>query len=256
MNTLTCGEVADLLPELALEALDDQVKRDQIAAHIDVCPNCRERYETLTQAVLNLAMAVPQTAPPPQLKQALMEQVAAGIPAPDEQDAYERSPAQSWRQALRSIFAHPALMLSALLAVAALAGYAYLASRPAPVAPAIDNLDRLVVESSEAIKLNGTAQTPDAWADLRFKPDNYEAVLVVGDLQALDSDKIYQLWLVDGTGKRDTGALFNCGSKGTAKVLVSAPRRMRDYVRFGVTIEPAGGSPGPTGPGVLRSVKS
>ncbi len=256
MNTLTCGEVADLLPEMALEALDDQVKRDQVAAHIDLCPNCRERYESLTQAVLNLALAVPQMAPPPQLKQALMEQIAAGVPELDARDEAEGATARSWQQTLRAIFAHPALMLSAALAVAALAGYAYLASRPAPVAPTIDSLDRLVAESSEAIKLNGTPQTPDAWADLRFQPDNREAVLVVGDLPALDSDKTYQLWLVDNTGKRDTGALFNCGSKGTAKVLVAAPRRMRDYVRFGVTIEPAGGSPGPTGPGVLRSVKS
>jgi anti-sigma-K factor RskA len=256
MNTLTCGEVADLLPELALEALDDQVLRDQVVAHIGLCPICRQRYESLTQAVLNLAIAVPQHAPPPLVKQALMEQVAAGIPALAARDAVETAAAPSWRQMLRSIFVHPALVLSAVLAVAALAGYAYLASRPVPVAPAVDSLDRLVVESTEAIKLNGTQQTPDAWADLRFQPDNQEAVLVVGDLPALDSDKTYQLWLVDSTGKRDTGALFNCGSKGTAKVLVSAPRRMRDYVRFGVTIEPVGGSPGPTGPGVLRSVRS
>lgn len=256
MNTLTCGEVAELLPELALEALDDQVMRDQVLAHIDVCPNCRERYESLSKAVLSLATAVPQKAPPPLLKQALMEQVAAGIPALAAQDEPAIAAEPTWQQRLRLIFGHPALLLSALLAAAALAGYAYLASRPAPVAPAVDTLDRLVVESTEAVKLNGTPQAPDAWADLRFQPDNQEAVLVVGDLSALDADKTYQLWLVDSAGKRDTGALFNCGSKGTAKVLVSAPRRMRDYVRFGVTIEPAGGSPGPTGPGVLRSVKS
>ncbi len=251
MNTLTCDEVADWLPELVLEALDDQILRDQVVAHIDLCPNCRERYESLTQVVLNLATAVPQHAPPPQLKQALMEQVAAA--AQTEPEVYA---APSWRHMLRSVFAHPALTLSAVLAVAALAGYAYLASRPAPVAPAIDSIDRLVVQSTEAIKLNGTQQAPDAWADLRFQPDDREAALVVGDLPALDSDKTYQLWLVDSTGKRDTGALFNCSNKGSAKVLVSAPRRMREYVRFGVTIEPVGGSPGPTGPGVLRSVKS
>ena len=71
--------------------------------------------------------------------------------------------------------------------------------------------------------------------------------LALQGLPALAEDRVYQLWLVRPDGNRDTGALF----RSSGDILVTAPQAFSSYVRFGVTVEPAGGSPSPTGPGAL-----
>jgi anti-sigma-K factor RskA len=47
--------------------------------------------------------------------------------------------------------------------------------------------------------------------------------------------------------------VFMTQVNGKASYVVIAPRQFNSYVRFGVSIEPAGGSPGPTGPAALLS---
>jgi anti-sigma-K factor RskA len=76
--------------------------------------------------------------------------------------------------------------------------------------------------------------------------------LIVHGLPWLEPERQYQLWLVNDDG-RVSGAVFSVEAEGFTSVEVSAPEPLPSYYRFGITIEPAGGSPGPTGDGVLRS---
>jgi anti-sigma-K factor RskA len=72
----------------------------------------------------------------------------------------------------------------------------------------------------------------------------------VDHLEPLGPDQQYQLWLIkDG---RISGGVFDVGDDGYGSLTVRAPDPLDSYT-FGVTVEPAGGSPGPTGPRVLAS---
>jgi anti-sigma-K factor RskA len=101
--------------------------------------------------------------------------------------------------------------------------------------------------------MGGTAAAPEATGVILVGREANNGTLVVNGLSPLDADQQYQLWLVRGE-ERDTGAIFSVVDSGDNTIPVVAPQALSAYSRFGITIEPAGGSPGPTGAGVLRSI--
>ena len=62
------------------------------------------------------------------------------------------------------------------------------------------------------------------------------------DLPTLPSDKGYELWLISDTGAVSAGMVY--GTKTDGMVMVSGP--MEGVTHFGITVEPASGSPTPT----------
>jgi hypothetical protein len=64
MTTLTCSELTDVAPELALGALPGR-QRAAALAHLDRCADCRLTVEELSDAADALLLAAPQAAPPP-----------------------------------------------------------------------------------------------------------------------------------------------------------------------------------------------
>jgi anti-sigma-K factor RskA len=76
-----------------------------------------------------------------------------------------------------------------------------------------------------------------------YSKDQAQAVLVGSDLSDPGADKTYQLWAIDGTTPASAG-LFS-PSDGSVDQVVEAPSSSPDA--WGVTVEPEGGSPAPTG---------
>jgi anti-sigma-K factor RskA len=88
---------------------------------------------------------------------------------------------------------------------------------------------------------------------LLVDPDAKTAVLFTWNLPELAEDEIYQIWLIDSQGNRVSGGLFAPDLMQTyTSAKVTSPFPLSDFVGLGVTIEPWGGSPGPTGPNVLK----
>jgi len=52
-------------------------------------------------------------------------------------------------------------------------------------------------------------------------------------------------------GKRTNGGVFSVDQDGYAVMEVYAPQPLSAYPQFGITVEPAGGSPAPTGEKVM-----
>ena len=100
------------------------------------------------------------------------------------------------------------------------------------------------------VSLSPTDMAPEADGELVFERGGRAATLTVRGLPVLPADRQYQLWLVSD-GQRESGAVFSVNSNGWAETAVEMSRAAADYERFGITIEPAGGSPGPTGERVL-----
>ena len=69
----------------------------------------------------------------------------------------------------------------------------------------------------------------------------------------IPADGVYQLWLTEPNGKKISGGMFTPASEGTAYLLIRTPQQLATYSLVGVTVEPRGGSPGPTTKPVLQA---
>jgi anti-sigma-K factor RskA len=99
-------------------------------------------------------------------------------------------------------------------------------------------------------RLVGAEATPDARGWIYVDPAADSALLVASRLPPLPPDRAYQLWLVRD-GQRVSGGVFRVDPEGYGWLKVRAPQALASYTRVGITVEPLGGSPGPTGARVL-----
>jgi len=240
------GTMRERVPDYALGCLDAADSAD-LERHLRGCAECRAElaeYEALTDA---LALAAADAEPSPALRGRLLAAASATTPpptlaaraAPPPRGATRTGGATQTGRATRMFNPRQAWPVLAVVALAAvvLGGLLWATA------------GRLL--GGSVIALSPTEFAPGASGELRLSRAGDAATLVVQGLPALPPDRQYQLWLVHGD-ERDTGAIFSVDPTGWAEVPVALTRAAADYERFGITIEPAGGSPEPTGEGVLR----
>lgn len=225
--------ILDLLPAYALDALDEE-EAAQVASHLADCAGCRAElraYQEVTVA-LTLAAATPVSAPPA-LEQRLMQRVRQAERAPRAPRAAPRpSLLERWLSSQAFRIAVPAVALIALIVAVALVAQ----PARAPI--------RWVMWGAEAAE--------EARGTLTISSGK-NAVLAVSELPPLEESQQYQLWLIQPDGARDSGAVFSVEPDGSATVNLRLPRSADAYIGCGITVEPAGGSPQPTGPRVMSS---
>ena len=223
-----------MIPAYALGALDD-AEASAVAQHVRRCPACAAELAEYEETAGWLALAAPQMDPPPQLKQQLLAELDAEPPAAD-------APGRSlpgWLSSLLPVWLPVSIVLLVMLAASNL----LLLQR-------MRGLEAGQQGEFMTVTLAGTDAAPAASAVLLIDPDGESAVLFTDALPALDLTQQYQLWLIDD-GQRDNGGVFSVEPGGTGTLSVLAPRPLLEYDALGITIEPAGGSPGPTGQKVL-----
>ena len=98
-----------------------------------------------------------------------------------------------------------------------------------------------------------TAADPASGARGRayLDPTTDQMLVAVSRLPQLPADRAYQLWFVRPDGMRDSGGVFRVGEGGEGTILARAPAGLAAYTAIGITEEPSGGSPGPTGPKIV-----
>jgi len=230
--------VTESLPAYALGALDD-VEAKEIQEHLGECAACRSELTLYEDVAGQLAHAVPRSEPPVGLKRKVMGEISETA-APD--DAGRAAPWESWLLALRQFFAGPVWRPALLLLIVVLG---------------VGNLTlwQRVRQTQDAapfrtVKLAGTENASEATGVIIISEDGAHGALIVQELPQLSEEQQYQLWLIDDEERTD-GGVFSVAEDGYKSHYVSSPRPLGDYDAFGVTIEPAGGSPGPTGAQVL-----
>jgi anti-sigma-K factor RskA len=247
MSGLMREELLEMLPAYALGALDAD-ERAAVDAGLARFPELRAELARYQAVTTGLNASVPQRTPPPALKAGLLAKIA---PKPAAQPSW-------WQRAIDALSQSsltPRLALAALVLVAGLV-LAQAASSHLAYTAEQQKIQSIVAGSTEQIVLNGTANAPEAVAVVHYVDDQLQAAMEVRNLPALDRNQAYQLWLTNSKGERWSGAVFTVPQSGGATVLVNCPEPMHEIVRLGVSIEPAGGSPGPTGPAVLRTTRS
>ena len=235
------SHVFELLPAYALGCLDPE-DYALVTRHLEDCATCRIELETYRATAEELALAVVEDEPSPQLQQQLMARIS---PAP-ALAAPERPRARWWQALVHRL--HPVSSAWAaaglLLIVALLIGNLWLWQQ----------VRQLEADSRPAamrtVALSGTDAAPAASALIVISSDGDHGTLVVEGLPPLGPEQQYQLWLIKD-GQRDSGAVFSVDEEGYGSEWVMAPEPLARYSAFGVSIEPAGGSPAPTGARVL-----
>jgi len=218
----------DLIPAYALGILEDD-EAAVVEEHVAICLACQKELAAYEAVTAVLPLAVPTYTPPASLLPKLHQRIH-----PKQVSVLSRI--RQWlngRPAWQPVLAGALFVLVVALTIWQLS----------PAAPQT---------TPPTIVLNGTENAPQAQGILAVQASQDTAVLTVTGLPTLPPDKQYQLWLVQD-GQRTNGGVFSVQADGTATLTVSAPQALDFYDAFGVTIEPAGGSPGPTGSQVLGS---
>lgn len=232
--------VLELLPAYALDCLDEE-ETTTVSEHLARCPACQAEFQAYQAVADQLAVAAPEAAPPPRLKRQILERVEPPRPLPVAE------PRPSWWQQLAGLFQHaaPAWGAVALLLVVVLAASnLWLWQR-------LDGASTMTTSGGmQVIALAGTEIAPDGVGTLVISADGEYGTLIVDGLPGLDEDQQYQLWLIRD-GQRTSGGVFSVNDEGYGALWISSPEPLSSYPAFGITVEPAGGSPGPTGEKVL-----
>jgi hypothetical protein len=94
---------------------------------------------------------------------------------------------------------------------------------------------------------------PNSSGRVYLTPDLRSAAMAVWHMPQLPPDRTYQLWFLLDDQTRVSITTFTVDDRGSAVVRLNVPHMDRPYVQCGITLEPVGGSPGPTGPRMLTS---
>jgi anti-sigma-K factor RskA len=100
-------------------------------------------------------------------------------------------------------------------------------------------------------ELQGTEIAARSSGRLYGKADQSSFLLAVHNLPKLEPGKAYQVWLVSASGERTNGGVFSLDNQGYGWLVIFPPKPLNEYRSIGITVEPEGGSPGPTGPRVM-----
>jgi anti-sigma-K factor RskA len=234
--------VTESLAAFALGCLEAD-EQAVVSAHLSACPVCREELLAYSAVLEQIGRSVPQAEPPPALKQSILARIQRS-----EEKQVEVAGPSWWDRFRMKVLASPTWAAAGLVLVLVL-GFSNLllwqqVRELRTAAPAGQ-------EQLQTVVLQGSAMAPSATGLIVISLDGEHGTLVVDRLPALDEAHEYQLWLIDADEQRTSGAVFSVSQDGYGSVWVKSPQPLVSYRGFGVTIEPKGGSPQPTGERVL-----
>ncbi|MCL4560502.1 MAG: anti-sigma factor [Chloroflexi bacterium] len=236
--------IREWLSDYALGSLGKDEK-GVVEAHLAHCEACQVELHSYQAVMGLLSLAAPEFEPPRTLKQAVLQKA---LKLPGAVQAGKKQPAPPARLAgfrhwLGGQVPVWGLLPVLLLAVALLTSTMVLWRQNQQYA-----MNR--VSTFMVVDLTAASSASQATGWIVISRDGVSGTLIVEGLPPLAAGHQYQLWLVNG-GTRASGAIFSVNSYGYASVWVKSPTPLIKFSSFGITIEPSGGSKGPTGPKVL-----
>jgi anti-sigma-K factor RskA len=231
--------VIDLIPGYALGCLNGEEEL-QVTEHLAGCESCRIELDAYRRIVDTLHEAVPAAQPPPDLKQKILQRVQPKR-VPEQPEAATSAWQRLWTrlQSGAPVWAYASFVLVIILAASNL----WMLQR-------VNRQEANSQADFRVVNLAGTDKAPKATGLLVLSHDGNMGTLVVDSLPVLDEAHQYQLWLIKD-GKRTSGGVFSVTQDGYGALAINSTQPLKDFPAFGITIEPTGGSPGPTGEKVM-----
>jgi anti-sigma-K factor RskA len=239
--------VFDLLAGYALGILDEE-ELSLVTEHLQHCDVCQREVAAYAETVGHLARTTAQLIPAPELKAKVLQNVNQA--AEHRQSRFPNSSSEkiSLREILRNLFRQPVGLAFGVLTllVVLLLGVTNILLRQQ-----VNELHAQVPRGyMQIVRLEGTDLAPETSGYVMvFRDQNYGS-LAVTHAPLLTEDQQYQIWLIRD-GVRTSGGVFSVNEDGYGNLMVSAEQPLDSFDAFGITIEPLGGSPQPTGGKVL-----
>jgi len=248
MSDEHCSPYRENLAAYALGTLDAE-EISALESHLKTCQDCQAELADYQAVTTGLLESVPPQAPPPGLRNKL----AAQLPS-----QRTRTPSL-----FANLFARFSLgQIAITVVVVLLLGLNVYSSfqirdlqrQQAALTERLSNdqtaLAMLAYPSTQSLAVNPDVK--NLAGSMLVDREKRIAVLVLWNLPSLEAGQTYQAWLIDAEGNRVSGGLFAPidGNRYTT-ITIRAPVPFGEFEGFGVTVEPSGGSEGPTGPRVL-----
>lgn len=249
-----CAELEALLPAYALGATDPE-EAAMVRAALADCPQAAQKlaeYEALAESLL-------YSAPPQRLPPHLATRIQAAIAQPAPTPA-RPGPLDRLRQAWQGWSLTGRLAGAALALLLVVNGYwiQHTLRLQQELRQMNEKLQQqnialfvLASESRQQLTLPPAQEGSQAHASVIWTPEYDTAILLAESFPRLTDDQVYQLWLLKD-GERISAGLFTVDDLGAGALVFHTPQPLDQYDIIGITPEPAGGSPGPTAPPVVR----
>jgi len=255
------GTLRQLAAGAALDDLDPAERRE-FDAHVGWCASCTGLARDLDDVLGELALATPGMAPPPGLRNAVMNalpRAGQGRSGRPPVDAPRRAavvvPWHARSSRSSRTLALAGLATAAVLAIAAVGlgvrtvqldgdvavARTRLADQAAAMAVVVDPAHR-------SASLNAEPAAPIATAIVVYRPGTRDAYVMANHLPATPDGMVYQLWSADSSGVHPFGT-FRYDGEGP--FLASFGVDLASATAAMVTLEPIGGATGEPGPQVV-----
>jgi anti-sigma-K factor RskA len=239
--------IRDLLPGFALGCLDSH-ETLAVERHLPGCPACKAEVESFARVSDVLATTAPLADPPAALEERIVRSVERAMEHSARRGAARDRPPLLFPRV--GLARSRGLTQPAILSIAAMIVVALLAGNVLQWTGVIQRRGQSGSPKLMTALLAGTGDARDAYGTIVLDPVDREGVVAVTGLPKLPAASQYQLWLIRGAERR-SGGVFNVDEGGYGSLLLLVPVDFRDFSGFGVSVEPAGGSPAPTGSKVM-----
>jgi anti-sigma-K factor RskA len=251
MNT-THEPFTELAAVYALCALDGE-ELVQFEAHLETgCAMCRRALDDSHTALVQVAQGL-REAPPRQLRRAIIGGLGRG-----QASAQGRPPFWAgfrWAASVAVATGVLAAILSAFVAMRYEARTGQLAREIARLREQVrqqDLLPRLLRDpATRVVALTGLDVSPGAQGRMIWH-EREGGVFFASNLPPVPRDRAYELWII-ADGHPLPAGVFTVDVEGHARLRVDPLPGGVPGDQFAVTLEPAAGAPGPTGPMYLAS---
>jgi hypothetical protein len=259
MSQISCNEVSELAPALALDAVEPG-QREGLEGHVQRCPSCAHELSELHEVTTQFALALPQREPPASLGERIMAVAASDSAHRETSLRLSVSPSRWSRLCSPALSAVSlAAAIAALLWGAALQSQLGSAQHQATETSA--QLERLRGAYNTVIDVLASPQTTvqdlqadetaaEAQGKVWIDHASGQGMMMARGLPGLSESQTYQVWLSNQAGRVSAGLLREY-EDGVYYLVLRVPGKLTDYQRLGVTLEPIGGSPEPTGRRVI-----
>lgn len=228
-STTDCAELIDLIPAYSIGATDaDDTRR--IEAALAGCPGLVDALAAYSTLTADLASRAPQLQAPAAILSNLLvaTQPAVRVAAP-------------LRRRLGWLAAAACVLLLITM------NNLYWWTRIHAVE------QRLIAVDAQVLHLpaGGSGEATGATAQAVWLPTAQEGILLASSFPAQTADTVYQAW-VRNDGSLASLGTFQVDAEGTGSLVFAVAQVADGFQSIGITLEPLGGSPGPTSPPVVR----
>jgi anti-sigma-K factor RskA len=231
----------------ALGALDKD-EALQLEDHLAHCQECQRELAEYQAVSKDLLSALPPLSPHPSVKKQLTARL-------QNSDKGKTSAGSFWDQ-IQFSFGQAAAAMAVIILVGVNI-FSFLQIRGMRHQQTeLSNWIRAEQSAIAILAQPGTEIIPageNGEGSLLINIETNTAVLLAQNLPDLPDDNVYQIWLIDPAGERVSGGLFSPNTDLTYEVIeVEVSDSLQNFVALGITIEPWGGSPGPTGTNIFK----